>query len=141
MIQRGRKSGAALALVSETERSPARLPEPPEHMTDEQGLIWRTVMASPIAAVIRPEAHPILEEYCRAAVNARRIATLIEGLDDDSSIEDFDKLLNMQARAQRAMSSLAEKLRLTPSTVKNGEVKAGKALRIPHGQKPLHEDY
>ncbi len=140
MIQRGRKSGASLALVGDEASSPARLPVPPEHLTDEQGLIWRTVMASPISTVIRPEAYPILEEYCRASVNARRIAALIEQVSEDD-LDSFDRLLNMQARAQRAMSSLAEKLRLTPSTVKNGEVKAGKALRIPHGQKPLHEDY
>lgn len=140
MVQRGRKSGASLALVSDESQAPTQLPMPPERMTDEQGLIWRTVMASPISAVIRPEAYPILEEYCRASVNARRIAALIEQIAEDD-LATFDKLLTMQARAQRAMSSLAEKLRLTPSTVKNGERAAAKALRIPHGQKPLHEDY
>lgn len=139
MLQRGRKSGAALALVnSDGELSTVIVP-PPEHLTDEQGLIWRDIMASPISSMIHPEAHPIVEEYCRAAVNARRIARMIEGLPDHPEIEDLDRLLNMQARAQRSLASLAEKLRLTPSTVKNGEVKAAQVLREGHELPPWHK--
>lgn len=127
MIQRGRKSVSALAVVKDADL--AQLPPPPARMSDEQGLIWRTVMASPIAQLIRPEAWPILEEYCRAVVNARRIGALIDSLDPETStIDEWDKLLNMQARTQRAMQSLAEKLRIPPSTVHNGEKTAAKLI-------------
>ena len=139
MIQRGRKSSASLALVG-SEGKTSMMIAPPEHLTDDQGIIWRVVMASAISSIIRPEAYPVLEEYCRTSVNAKRIAGLIENLDSESTIEEFDKLLAMQARTQRVLIALAEKLRLVPSAVKHGEIKAAKVLRTSN-DKPIWEDH
>jgi hypothetical protein len=70
----------------------------------------------------------------------KRIAGLIENLDSESTIEEFDKLLAMQARTQRVLIALAEKLRLVPSAVKHGDIKAAKVLRTSN-DKPIWEDH
>jgi hypothetical protein len=136
MIQRGRKSAGSLAIVSQGDI--AQLPPPPSCLTDEEGLIWRAVMASPIAAMIRPEAWPLAEEYCRLVVTGRRLALAIENLDADASIGDWDKLLAMQNRNQRALTSIAVKLRLTPSAVQNGDRKGAILLR-KEGKRPWED--
>lgn len=56
-----------------------------------------------------------LVQYCRHVVAARRVAQMIEA-SDGLSVEDYDRLLKMQERESRALSSLATRLRLTPQS-------------------------
>lgn len=118
MEQRGRKSAAALAVVSAGAVS--KLPEPPHQLTPAQADIWRIVIASRSADMIDPEAYPVLVEYCRAVVTADQIAEQLAVFDpqwlaDDGGLKRWDKLTSMQARSQGVISTLSVKLRLSPS--------------------------
>jgi hypothetical protein len=57
----------------------------------------------------------MLAQYCRHVVAARRIAQLVTAAEKarKMDIDDYDKLLKMQDREGRALSSLATRMRLT----------------------------
>ena len=119
MGARGRTSQASLTVASISEL--AKIPLPPTNLTKDQGEIWRLVMASRSAEMIEPEAYPVLVEYCRSIVQANILAKEIEKFDsswaaDDEGLRRWDKLLAMQDRLSKAITSLSVKLRLTPST-------------------------
>ena len=78
-------------------------------------------MASRSAEMIEPEAYPVLVEYCRSIEKADFIALELERFDmswlaDDEGLKRYDKLLSMQDRLTKVITSCAVKLRLTPST-------------------------
>jgi phage terminase small subunit len=119
MKQRGRKSAAELSVAASS--NVVQLPPPPKHLTDKAGELWRMVMASRSAEMIEPEAYPVLVEYCRGIEQADLIAVELEGfepawLKDDDGLKRYDKLLAMQDRLTKVITSCAVKLRLTPST-------------------------
>ncbi len=79
------------------------------------------VMASRSSEMIEPEAYPVLVEYCRSIEQADLIADQIEAFDmdwlkEDDGLKRYDKLLAMQDRLTKVITSCAVKLRLTPST-------------------------
>ena len=129
MKQRGRKSAAELSVVG-VSTSITRIP-PPKHLSKKASVTWRKVMASKSSEMIDPEAYPILIEYCRTVEQADNIAAQLEKFDPswlkaDGGLKRFNKLLTMQARASATMTSIAVKLRLTPST----RIRADAAARI-----------
>lgn len=116
MKQRGRVSADALAvprIVATVER-----PDAPYDLTDEQVEVWRKVTTSMPADWFGPETFDLLTLYCRHVVAARRIAQLIEQQEKAEAFDsnEYDKLLKMQERESRAMSSLATRMRLTQQT-------------------------
>jgi len=119
MQQRGRKSGAALALAQVAELR--RIPDPPGHLTEEQSAVWRLTMSSVAGDMIGTEAHPVLVEYCRAVVLADQIAVQLNAfntgwLAEDEALKRWDKLAAMQARATATVAALSGKLRISPSS-------------------------
>ncbi len=119
MQQRGRKSGAALALAPVAELR--RIPDPPGHLTEEQSAVWRLTMSSVAGDMIGTDAHPLLVEYCRAVVLADQIAVQLNAfntgwLAEDEALKRWDKLAAMQARATATVAALAGKLRISPSS-------------------------
>ncbi|RME62412.1 MAG: hypothetical protein D6782_12255 [Alphaproteobacteria bacterium] len=119
MKQRGRKSSASLEVVRPVGASAANdPPAPPSELPEEQADVWRVVCSAQPDDWWGPEMAEVLAQYCRHVVAARRVADLIEqqeaGVDLD--IETYDRLLRMQEREGRAMSSLATRLRLTPQS-------------------------
>lgn len=115
MKQRGRKSGAELAVVGSGAIDAHERPGPPAEMTDEQSREWLSVVNRLPADWFPRETHGLLAQYCRHVVSARRIAQLIEHLCDSDEFDsgEYDKLLKMQEREGRAMSSLATRMRMT----------------------------
>ena len=115
MGSRGRKSAAALAVVTaETVERLAR-PQPPAEPTSEQAEEWRSVVSRLPAEWFPRETWGLLAQYCRHVVAARRIAQLIAEHEagEDFDVEKYDTLLKMQEREGRALSSLATRMRLT----------------------------
>ena len=142
MIQRGRKSGAALTVASMAELR--KLPDPPEQLTAEQSDIWRIVVASRAGDFIDPEAFPVLVEYCRAVVMADQIAEQLAKFDrdwlaDDEGLKRWDRLAGMQARAQGVVASLGGKLRINPSSRVHKDV-AGRNAAKGAKRKPWQVD-
>lgn len=123
MNQRGRKSRAALSVVGAGPQpiEVVERPDPPEALTDEQALVWRAVVDSHPADWFTASALPILVQYCRHVVQARRVALLIEQAeaDEDIDVDQYNKLLTMQDRESKAIAGTATKLRMTPQATAN----------------------
>ncbi|MEJ8573462.1 hypothetical protein [Microbaculum marinum] len=125
MMKRGRKSAAAfetqagrtiadLANVSRTARH-----EAPEHLTDEQQAIWRSLIDAAPAAMMPTEALPVLVELVKAVSRAGVIAYetnrfKAEWFGVDGGPERYERLQRMADREARLIASLSTKLRLTP---------------------------
>ena len=111
---RGPVSAAALSVVGSAV-TVVRRPEPPGELTEEQAHEWRAVVNRLPADWFQRETHGMLAQFCRHVVAARRIAQLIsahEGTEPFDVVE-YDRLLKMQEREGRALSSLATRMRIS----------------------------
>lgn len=116
MGTRGRKSAAELSVANITHIEPR--PQAPSDLTDEQATEWDAVVARMPAEHFTRETHAVLAQFCRHVVAAKHVAQLIarSEMDGNIDLEEYDKLLKMQEREGRAMSSLATRMRLTQQT-------------------------
>lgn len=113
--QRGRKSAAALQGQLEQAVASIERPEPPKELTAEQAEEWRAVTGRLKPDWFGRETHALLAQYCRHVVAAQKIARLVDETPAED-VENLDRLLRMQEREGRAMSSLATRLRITPQS-------------------------
>lgn len=115
MGTRGRKSAASLEVVGAGNAQRLARPEPPADLTDEQSEEWLAVVERLPADWFQRETHGMLAQYCRHVVSARRVAQLIEAAceADEFDVDEYDRLLKMQEREGRALSSLATRMRMT----------------------------
>jgi hypothetical protein len=140
MVKRGRKSAASLEVVTR----PVEIVErqrPPYDLNDEETEIWQAVVETQAADWFTAASAPILAEYCRQVIHARRIGQMIEQatshIDPDTkeatlTIEDYDRLLRMSVRASAAIAMLATKLRIAPQSLTNHRGnKAPRAAKKP----------
>lgn len=120
MKQRGRKSAASM-LVRPRPIEVVERQRPPHDLTDEEVEIWAAVTGAMPADWFSPATVPVLAQYCRHVIHARRVGELIERMtgDPEFSVEEYDRLLKMQERESRAISSLATKMRLTQQATTN----------------------
>lgn len=121
MLKRGRKSAASLEIstVSAIETVPRQ--RPPHDLTDEEVEVWAAVVGAEAADWFSPSTVPLLAQYCRHVVQAKRIAELLEKATSDPSlsIEDYDRILKMQERESRAIATLATKMRIAQQSTTN----------------------
>lgn len=131
MSARGRKSAASLAVVKPgaiIERPPA-----PDDLSEEMQDEWVAIVNRMPADWFTRETHSILAQYCRHVVAARRVAQLIdqwEKVGDVTELNEYDRLLKMQEREGRAISSLATRMRLTQQakyTEKSAQTRSNKS--------------
>lgn len=144
MRQRGRKSAAALSVVTAVAEL-RRLPEPPGTLTQPQATVWRSVMSTVAADLIGEEAFPVLVEYCRAVVTADQIAEQLAAFDpawlaDEDGLRRWNTLSQMQTRVQGMIGSLGGKLRLNPSSRIRAENAGTMAKRAGAKRKPWQTD-
>lgn len=148
MQQHGRKSAASLAVVTAEGLAEIRRPEPPEELTDDQSHEWRAVVNRLPAEWFPRETHGMLAQYCRHIIAARRVAQMIQTLEDElakaadegtskaeillQSTKAMDRLLKMQEREGRAISSLATRMRISQqSTLDRERKKPTKSAKRP----------
>lgn len=112
---RGRTSAAELSVIEGGAVVSVRRPEPPAELTEEQGEEWRAVVGRLPAEWFPRETHGMLAQYCRHVVAARHVAQIIASVEADSGldVEAYDRLLKMQEREGRAISSLATRMRIS----------------------------
>ena len=127
MAKRGRKSGAELATIplrATIER--VTRADAPYELTDSQCVIWRRIADDLPADWFTPKHIGILKQYCRHEAQADRIAALIEQEVGQPIIDvtKYDKLLAMQEREGRALSSLATRMRITQQALYDKSKKA-----------------
>ncbi len=127
MAKRGRKSGAELATLSAAGSIQTIIrPDAPYELTDEQAAIWRRVSDDLPADWFTPKHLGLLKQYCRHEAQSDRIAMLIEQemAKDTLDLPQYDKLLVMQEREGRALSSLATRMRITQQSLYDKSKKA-----------------
>jgi hypothetical protein len=115
MVQRGRKSSAALAVARPSQIEAVERPDAPYDLTDEQAEEWWAVVNRMPADWFPRETHAMLAAYCRHVVTARRVAQLIAGTEAAQPLDvgAYDQLLKMAERESRAISSLATRMRIS----------------------------
>jgi hypothetical protein len=118
MGDRGRTSVAELSVIGSQGIETVRRPNPPPELTDEQATEWRAMVNRLSAEWFPRETHGMLTAYCRHVVSARRVAQLIQAHEagEEFDVDDYDRLLRMQEREGRALSSLATRMRITQQT-------------------------
>lgn len=115
MIQSGRRGVAALtAPVSAGVTELIRRPEPPLDLTPEQSDVWRAIVDAMPADWFPRETWPLLSQYCRHTIEARRLGQLI---DQTCALPDLDvaaygELLKLQRQETGALKVLAASMRL-----------------------------
>ena len=113
MAKRGRKSGEDIALSPVVERT--ERPNAPLDLTPEESDVWvATVNAMP-ADWFQLETWPLLTQWCRHTVSARRVSQMIEAAASrkDVEISEMKDLLGMQAKETTALKSLGAAMRLS----------------------------
>ena len=115
MDQRGRKSAAAIAIISESGIETDRRPHPPASFTADQAQEWTEIVNRLPADWFPRETLPMLELYCCHAVTARKIEQLILQTEkaEEFDIGQYDRLLKMRERESRNISSLGTRMRIT----------------------------
>lgn len=121
MATRGRRSSASLEAIVVAPSALIERQRAPHDLTDEETEIWVAIVDCEPADKFSPATCPLLAQYCRHVVQARRIAELVEQAtgDPELSVNDYDRLLRMQDRESRAISALATKMRLSQQATTN----------------------
>lgn len=114
--KRGRPSAGDLATLTVHRRQPL----PPELRGEEAEEFLRIVNAEP-ADWFSTAAVPLLVQYCRHVVVARRLAELIERVTGrpERELAEYVELIRQQRAESEAIARLATKLRLAPQSVRN----------------------
>lgn len=135
MGDRGKRSSASLSVLKPAGITAVERPEAPAELTDEQAIEWNSIVGRMPADWFPRETHGLLSQYCRHVITARRVAELIASLEseDDSAefVANYDRLLKMQEREGRAMSSLATRMRISQHAQYNHKKKTGTSVKKP----------
>lgn len=121
MAKRGRKSAASLEVAAVSPLEVVERPRCPHDLTDEEAEVWFAVVNRLPADWFPVETHPLLVQYCRSTIQARRVAELIEKAtaDPELSVAAYDRLLRMQARSSASIAMLATKMRISQQSTSN----------------------
>lgn len=134
MATRGRKSAASLEIATASPIETVARPDAPYDLTDEQTEEWWAVVNRMPADWFPRETHGMLAQYCRHVVAARRVAQLIAKAEKQKAldVETYDRLLKMQEREGRAISSLATRMRISQqATVRAEQARKPKQVDKP----------
>jgi hypothetical protein len=95
--------------------------KPPHDLSDEEVEVWHAVVSTVPADWFDAGTAPLLTQYCRHAVQARRLGEMIERATSDKGLEiqDYDRLLKMQQRESLSLVSLATKMRIAQQSTTN----------------------
>ena len=89
-------------------------PDAPLDLTPEESDEWRAIVDAMPADWFQRETWPLLAQYVRHTIAARRVAQLIDAEMASAEIDlgKLDKLLAAQARETAALKSMAAAMRL-----------------------------
>ena len=97
---------------------PVRLLEPPTDLSAEQADVWASVVVTKPADWFDAGSVPLLAAYCRAVVESRKVAALVESMTGDMLLLDdglkrYKDLRRLQAELSGEVNTLARAMRLT----------------------------
>jgi hypothetical protein len=112
MRQRGRKGSAQLEVACAV--AVVTRPDAPLDLTPEETDEWRAIVDGMPADWFQRETWPLLAQYCRHTVAARRVGQLLDAemAGQEIDLARLDKLLAAQARESGALKALAASMRL-----------------------------
>jgi hypothetical protein len=115
MGNRGRVSAAALTVIGPGGIETVRRPEPPIELTDDQAEEWRAIVNRMPADWFTRETVPLLVQYCRTIVRARRLAQLLNNTEksEELDVKEYRDLLRSEAEQSGVLMSLATKMRIS----------------------------
>jgi hypothetical protein len=133
MATRGRKSAASQEVAAVSITQAIERPDAPYDLTDEESTEWWAVINRMPADWFPRETHPLLVQYCRHTVRARRIAQIITSAEADEEFDllRYDRLAKMAERESRILASLATKLRISQQTRYDKSRKTGTQAKPP----------
>jgi len=110
-------------------------------LTGDQAEEWRAVVGRMPPDWFPRETHPLLAQYCRHVVIARRLAEKVNGFDraclgNLDGLRQYDALLRMSERQTKALATLATKMRLTQQARYRPETAARAADKSTGGKRP-----
>ena len=113
MGTRGRKSVAELSIAR---IDPDRMPKPTAGLTSELAAEWKSLV--PHLVDVSRARWPLIEAYCKHTVALRHVGQLVDEAEnaDTFILKEYDKLLKMQERESRCLSSLAVRLGIAQTT-------------------------
>ena len=119
VIKRGKVSSADLATIPLTPFGKTERVTPPHDLTDEEVEVWVRIVNNEPADWFSPSTVPLLTQYCRHVVEARRVAELKERALTEQNIVLYDRFIQAQARETAAIAMLAVKMRLAQQSTTN----------------------
>lgn len=128
MKQRGRRSATDLATQGAV--TIVARPDVPLDLTPEEGDVWQAIVDAMPADWFAAETWPLLRQYCRHTVAARRVAQLIDQAASRKEVDvsEMKDLLSMQKQESAALKALAASMRLSQQASYHHE-KAGVAKK------------
>jgi hypothetical protein len=135
--QRGRKSAASLAVVSEIAD---RRPVPPVGLSDMESSLWRSITSTKPPEWWDAGSIPLLVEYCRLKTSVDLMADEVsvfdpEWLKTDDGLRRYKELSAIRDKCQGRMTQLAMKMRLTQQA-RYEPAKANTAAKKTPAQRP-----
>ena len=135
----GRKSTAALATVTAL---PVRLLEAPADLSAEQAEVWASVVVTKPGDWFDAGSIPLLAAYCRAVVESRKVAALVESMTPamlllDDGLARYKELRKIQAALSGEVNTLARAMRLTQQAKYRADA-AAVADKKASGARPWH---
>lgn len=88
-------------------------PQPPEHLSDAARAVWDSVTAGRPADFFDAGARPLLEAFCVATAEHRRLLVRLETLDPVNDSDAYGKLTRMLDAHAGRLGTLGTKLRLS----------------------------
>jgi phage terminase small subunit len=111
-------------------------PDPPEHLTPEEAKVWNMSVGGMRPTWFNPASEAMLEGYCVQVATGQKIAAELRGVDIKTEYPRFAKLARIHRDVTRSILSLATKLRLTPSSNRQGIAEARVAYSGPKPWEP-----
>ena len=137
MGTRGRKSAAELAIAPVVHVQPR--PTAPDELTDEEAAVWDGIVGRMPGGWLTREQHPLLIQYCRHTIAARRLSQLIhqaEGPEVEWDEERWLRLQRAQAQQSATLAALATKMRISHQARYGPRAAATEAQQGHEGPKP-----
>lgn len=121
MTQRGRKSQAALEVVTPATIERVERIKPPAGLGHLGAATFRRVVEDLPADWLTERNRDMLVQYCRHVVAADRAAQIIAQLEQDAELDiaALDVAYKMQERQSQRIESLATKMRISPQATTN----------------------
>ena len=133
MKQRGRVGTSALEVLAIAPTDIVARQLAPHDLTDEETEVWVSIVNHESADWFSPSTVPLLRQYCRHTIAARKVAELILRAESDQTltINDRQRLYAMQAQESKTLCTLATKLRISQHSQTNHRGNKKSAAKKP----------